>query len=235
MTEIATAALYSRFEAPITALDCGERCAPYNERGVPFCCDPAHAIPTAYRSEWVYLQANTDMWRPWEGRSAKETAQILDQVPEGQLPVICKGHLLCQRSYRSITCRSFPFFPYITRQGAFIGMSYYWEYEDRCWVISNLDVVTLEYRTSFIEVYDELFAHMPDERETFRQFSTTMRRAFAQRKRSIPLLHRSGKIYKITPRNGRMRRVEATALPSFGPYEIARSMPFPNEGSQSKL
>jgi hypothetical protein len=229
MNESDFASLYSRFEPPIAALDCGERCAPHNERGVPFCCDLAHAVPTAYQAEWNHLQAQTTMWRPWQGRTAKETAQILAQVPDGQIPIACMGHTLCQRTYRSITCRSFPFFPYISRSREFIGMSYYWDYEDRCWVISNLNAVTLEYRSSFIAVYDELFERMPDEREAFRRFSSTMRRAFAQRGRAIPLLHRNGRAYKVTPRNGRLRRVDPAELPAFGPYQIARELPFPDE------
>jgi len=57
---------YSNFDAPITALDCGKKCAPYNEYGVPFCCDIDHAIPTAYLPEWDYLELNTDLWHLWE-------------------------------------------------------------------------------------------------------------------------------------------------------------------------
>jgi hypothetical protein len=72
---------------------------------------------------------------------------------------------------------------------------------------------------------------MPDEHETFRRFSSTMRRSFAGRRRAIPLLHRNGGVYKVTPRNGRLRRVDPAALPAFGPYEIAKAMPFPDEES----
>jgi len=229
MPDLHFGSLYSRFEAPIAALDCGERCAPYNERGVPFCCDPGHAVPTAYQAEWRHLQATTAQWGTYAGRPERETARINAQVPDGQVALACCGPALCVRSYRAITCRSFPLFPYITRQGEFIGMSYYWEYEDRCWVISNLEQVSLEYRGQFIGVYDELFARMPDEHETFRRFSSTMRRSFARRRRAIPLLHRNGGVYKVTPRNGRMRRVEVGALPAFGPYAIARELPFPDE------
>jgi hypothetical protein len=56
-----------------------------------------------------------------------------------------------------------------------------------------------------------------------------MRHFFGRHRRAIPLLHRNGWIYKITPRNGRMRRVDTAELPVFGPYKIAASMPFPDE------
>jgi len=229
MPGIDFASIHTLFQSPIAALDCGERCSVHNERGVPFCCDLQHAIPTAYQSEWEYLQVHTDLWRRWDGGSARETERIRQQTPDGQVLIACKGHLLCQRGFRSVTCRAFPFFPYLTRQGEFIGLAYYWEYEDRCWVISNLGVVTPQYRAEFIAAFDTLFAAYPEDRETFRQFSASMRRVFGRRRRSIPLLHCNGQVYKVTPRNGRMQRVAADQLPAFGPYRIAAQLPFPDE------
>jgi hypothetical protein len=224
--------LYAGFKAPIAALDCGERCAPYNERGVPFCCDAHQAVPTAYQAEWEYLRENTDLWHLWEpqNRVERETIRL---APEGHVLIACLGHTLCQRNYRSLTCRAFPFFPYVTREGRFLGLSYYWEYEDRCWVISNLNVMTQEYFREFIELYDKLFARLPEELENFRQFSGMMRRVFGRSHRAIPLLHRNGQVYKITPRNGRMRRSAVEKLPKFGPYQIAARLPFPEESSGS--
>jgi hypothetical protein len=228
MDKMNFAVLYDRFHEPVTPFDCGERCAPYNDRGVPFCCDTAHAVPAAYADEWEYLQTHTDLWHPWKGRTRRETDDLRRQVPDGQVLVTCKGHQLCQRNFRSITCRSFPFFPYLTKEGEFIGMSYYWEYEDRCWVISNLAQVNLGYRCEFISAFEALFIAMPQEKENFRQFSILMRRVFGRRGRAIPLLHRNGDAYKVTPRNGRMRRVPVEKLPRYGPYKIAAGLPFPD-------
>jgi hypothetical protein len=221
--------LYSLFEAPITTLDCGKKCAPYNERGVPFCCDTRHTVPSAYREEWQYLQVNTDLWHAWQGSTSQETEHLRQQAPDHQVLIECLGHKLCQRGYRSLTCRSFPFFPYITRQGEFAGLSYYWEYEDRCWVISNLQAVSAEYRRQFIDGYDLLFEQMPEEMENFRRFSSTMRRVFSHRRQAIPLLHVNGFTYKVSPGSGRMRRVAPQELPKFGPYAIANLLPFPDE------
>lgn len=221
--------LYSLFDAPITSLDCGKKCAPYNEHGVPFCCDTRHAVPSAYLEEWQYLQANTDLWHLWQGPTPEETERLRRQTPEHQVLIECLGHRLCQRGFRSLTCRSFPFFPYITRQGEFVGLSYYWEYADRCWVISNLQVISQDYRRQFIEAYELLFERMPGEVENFRSFSTTMRRAFSQRRQEIPLLHRDGSACLVSPGSGQMCSVELQELPSFGPYAIAELLPFPDE------
>jgi hypothetical protein len=221
--------IYARFDAPIARFDCGDRCAPYNERGVPFCCDSRHAVPTAYTPEWDYLQANTDLWHRWHAQDPRQTQSLEDQTPAGQVLIECKGHLLCQRGYRSLTCRAFPFFPYLTNQGEFVGLSYYWEYEDRCWVISNLQVVSVEYRMEFITAYDELLKQMPEEKENFSYHSRRMRQLFGRKHRAIPLLHRNGGFYKVTPRNGHMRRVAPEKLPKFGPYRVAANLPFPDE------
>ena len=221
--------LYKGFNQPISALDCGQKCSPYNENGKPFCCDTRHAVPTVYTEEWVYLQENTDLWHLWRGETAKETARLQAEKPEDQELVECKGHLLCQRTFRSITCRAFPFFPYLDRAGNFLGITYYWAYEDRCWVISHLDVVSVEYLNEFVSTFEVLFAERPQDYENFKYHSMIMRRIFGRKHQSIPLLHRNGNYYKVTPRNGRLRRVQKDQLPKFGPYKIAAKLRFADE------
>ena len=221
--------LYARFQSPISELDCGEKCAPYNQRGVPFCCDTRHAVPTAYQAEWRYLQENTDLWRRWNGGGGAELRRLQAETPPGQVLVACLGPDRCQRAYRALTCRAFPFFPYIDSRGAFLGLSYYWEYEDRCWVISNLHVVTPAYRAECIAAFETLFERLPQEVDNFAHHSAVMRKAFRGLRRAIPLLHRNGQTYKISPRTERLRRVPVERLPKFGPYKIAASLPFPDE------
>ena len=223
------AGLYARFQSPISTLDCGQKCAPYNEHGAPFCCDTQHAVPTAYAAEWVYLQENTDLWHPWQAQTPQETELLQAETPDGLHLIECQGHTRCQRDFRSMTCRAFPFFPYFTSDGDFIGLSYYWEYEDRCWVISNLSQVSLTYREEFIQVYEELFRYLPEERDNFANHSAHMRRVFEGKQRTIPVLHRDGGCYKVSPRSEKMKKVSVETLPVFGPYRIAAQLPFPDE------
>lgn len=223
-------ALYTRFESPIAEVNCGQKCAPYNQNGIPFCCDTRHALPSAYKAEWEYLQAKSDLW---EGDQSSTAMQMQRQTPPNQVLIACLGYTYCQRSFRTITCRAFPFFPYINRQGEFIGLTYYWQYEDRCWLISNLDIVSTEYQAEFIVAYDALFEGNEEEFNNFRYHSMIMRRIFRRRQRAITLLprekYRQKCAYKITPSNGRLRRVPIENLPKFGPYKIAAKMPFPDE------
>lgn len=223
------ASIYTSFHAPITKLDCGRKCAPHNEYGVPFCCDTRAAVPTVYDSEWVYLQENTELWHLWEGEDPEGLAELRGETPTGQVLVACLGHEHCQREYRSITCRAFPFFPYFNSISNFLGLSYYWEFEDRCWVISNLQVVSAAYLRAFIKAYEILFESYPEEIRNYSYYSATMRRAFERNRRAIPVLHRNGHVYKISPKVERMRRVKVESLSKFGVYKIAASMPFPDE------
>ncbi len=229
MTSFDFASLYTLFDAPIAALDCGQKCAPYNEYGAPFCCDTRHAVPTAYHAEWEYLRSSTDLWHVWQADTHEETDRLRAEAPEGQVLIECQGHLKCQRPFRSLVCRAFPFFPYITSSGQFIGLSYYWEYEDRCWVISHLDVVTPAYIAGFVAAFDLLFAWMPSEREIFGYHSDVMRRYYRHRRRPLPLLHRSGAFCEALPRRAEIRPADPLQWPKFGPYAIADSLPFPGE------
>lgn len=223
------ARIYAQFDAPIHVLNCGDKCSPYNERGVPFCCDTRHAVPLAYEAEWEFLHQHTNLWHTWEAPDAATSNLLRKQAPDGQVLLECLGHDRCQRNYRTLTCRAFPFYPYFTRENVFIGLSYYWQYEDRCWVISNLAQVSQDYRTQFIQTYDEIFALFPEERTNFHYHSMIMRRVFGRWRRALTLLHRNGGCYKVSPRTGRMRRVSAQLLPKLGPYRVAAELPFSDE------
>jgi hypothetical protein len=56
-----------------------------------------------------------------------------------------------------------------------------------------------------------------------------MRRVFSRQKRGIPLLHRDGGVFTVRPRDGLIEPVDPTKLPKYGPYEVARLLPFPDE------
>lgn len=228
---------YSQFNAPVAEIDCGQRCAPHNEGGKPFCCDICHAVPTGYLSEWVYLQRNTNLWHEWKAEqctdtpeeAAEEVERLSKETPDTMVLMECLGPAHCQRDYRALTCRQFPFFPYIDSQGELLGLSYYWEYEDVCWVMSNLQVVTQEYIRQFLAAFEFLFERLPQEFENYKVHSEVMRDEFNEKRRAIPLLHRNGHYYKISTHNERMRRVPVDSFSKFGPYKWTAELPFPDE------
>jgi len=214
-------ALYDGFDNSVAALDCGQKCAPHNPSGKPFCCDICHAVPAAYQQEWEYLQPKTDLWHKWRGDEcpAGPEAQLLKaEAPEEMVLLACLGPQACQRPFRALACRQFPFFPYVTSDYRFVGLAYEWEFEPVCWVISNLGEVTEAYRREFIETHDRLFALEQEIFENYAYHSERMRDFFARERRRIPLLHRNGGFYLISPGSERMARVEAGRLPRFGFY-----------------
>lgn len=212
-------ALYRAFEAPISAWDCGQYCAPYND-GDPVCCTIQQVIPVLYHEEFTLLTGRSGLWHEFWPSDAYER-RLVDETGPGQCLAACSGAQFCERENRALSCRAFPFFPYLTRRGEFIGLSYYWEYRDRCWVISNLPVVTDEFRTQCVAAFESLFAGMPEERETYRQFSATMRRSYAQRGWTIPLLQREGGWVMVTPADGTLTPWPVEQMPTFAPFDTA--------------
>ena len=218
-------AFYDQFDAPIARLDCGGKCAPHNPSGKPFCCDICHAVPAAYQSEWAYLQPNTDLWHEWRGDecenslSSREKTRLRAETPASMTLLACLGPQRCQREFRALSCRQFPFFPYVSADFRFVGLAYEWEFESKCWVISNLGRVSARYREEFVRTYDRLFALFQDEFESYAAHSEEMRAHFLEQKRRIPILHRNGGVYLLSPASERMVRVEVGKLPKFGPYK----------------
>jgi hypothetical protein len=225
--------LYDGFDAPVAALDCGQKCAPHNPNGTvpeaersgkPFCCDICHAVPAAYQSEWEYLQPNTNLWHAWRGdecgsSAPDERSQLLAETPANMVLLACLGPAHCQRPFRALSCRQFPFFPYVTSDYRFLGLAYDWEFENTCWVISNLGRVTETYRQQFVETHDRLLAFSQEIFESYYTHSERMRAHFVTLRRRIPLLHRNGNFYLLSPRSERLAKVSADKLPRFGPYQ----------------
>jgi len=221
--------LYTGFDAPIAAFDCGDRCAPYNDNGVPFCCDSQVVIPSAYQAEWQYLKAHTDLWHPWQTQDRALAEELKNQTPSDQALIECKGYQYCQRPYRSISCRAFPFFPYITEEGEFFGLAAYWEYREECWLISHLEIVTQTYIQAFMRTFQIIFERMPEDKAHFDEFSAYMRAFYENKRWQIPILTSDGLSYQVSPKKGKMRRVDIDQAPKFGVYKIASEHPFPDE------
>jgi len=215
--------VYQFFDSPITTLDCGEKCAIYNPNGIPFCCDIFHAVPAVYHQEWNYLQKNSNFWHRWkpnECAGKTTSAEIIrENLPENMILLACRG-IPCQREHRALSCRQFPFFPYISDDFRFIGMTYEWEFEQQCWLISNLSQVSATYRQEFINTFDEIFNQWPEEMESYAIKSEEMRTVFLERKLKLPILHRNGKCYLLNPGNERLSQVDPDHYRKFYPYLI---------------
>jgi hypothetical protein len=207
-------ALYDNFNSPIARFDCGKKCAPHNPNGKPFCCDICHAVPAVFTSEWTYFQSATDLWHAYHADECHAPAPadagraVPDlNLPPGMVPLACLGPARCQREVRALSCRAFPFFPYVTSDYRLLGLACEWEFESTCWVINNLHVVTATYRAEFIHTFDVFLAAFDDVFENYAYHSGRLREHYTARRKRFPLLHRNGRDYLVSPASERMRRI----------------------------
>ena len=221
--------LYQEFSLPLSETDCGEKCGPYNDYGVPVCCDIELVVPSAYDLEWEYLQTETDLWHLWQGSASIEREELIRDVQSGQQLIQCLGHQSCQRSYRSITCRAFPFYPYLDSTGNLIGLAYYREYRDQCWIISNLSVVKTEYKEQFQRAFEKIFQSYPEIKENFLHFSGYMRRQVADAGERLTLLDFTDHVFMVNSITEQVREISYCDLESYGPFGIIKDLVFPDE------
>jgi hypothetical protein len=208
--------LYDRFRASLSRYDCGRHCSALN-KGEPVCCTTRHAVPVLEKTEFLLLKSRTDLWRRYRPDDA-EGRRIVADLGKTCCAVECKGARHCERDNRSIACRAFPFYPYVTRDGEFVGLAFYWVYRDRCWVISNLDVVERDFVEEFVAAYEYIFTRDAEEFDTLKGYSATHRRVFSRLGLAIPLIGRNGGFLKVLPHGGAILPMERTELTRYGPY-----------------
>ena len=195
--------------------DCGRICAPLNG-GEPVCCSTENAIPVVEKSEWRLLKKKTDLWHRYKPVD-KHSREIVEELASTSCAIECKGAAHCERQHRTLACRAFPFYPYFNKKKEIVGLSHYWIFEDRCWVISNLQIVEKPFVDELLAAYALVFKHDEDERDAFIDQSVSMRRVFSKNKRPIPIIGPDGKLYKIMPKSDTL---EPATSEDFPPHKV---------------
>jgi len=215
--------IYDLFGSSISQkYDCGRMCAPLN-KGEPVSCSTQHAVPIVTTEELKLLNARTDMWRKFKPYDAA-TREIVEDMASQCRAVECRGARHCERDNRSLACRAFPFFPYYTREKEVVGLAYYWAFEDRCWVISNLKIVERQFVREMIEGYKLLCDRDEDERDAFIEESANMRRVFSRFRRPIPIVGRDGGFFKVLPKSGgKIVPAKIEEFKPLGPFKSDRA------------
>lgn len=210
------ARLYRRFNASVCKFDCGKKCAPLND-GTPVCCSTQDAVPVVHKAEFKLLRGRTDLWRRFTPYDAP-TRKIVGDLTTSSCAIECKGAAFCERENRTIACRAFPFFPYVTRERQVLGLSIYWIFEDRCWMMSNLQLVEKTFIDECLDTWRAIFAKDQEEWQTYIEYSATMRRVFSRWGRSIPVLDPQARLLLVDPTTGVARRGRNDAYPKYGPF-----------------
>ena len=215
------AVLYDRFKASVSRYDCGKYCAPLNN-GEPVCCTTGHAIPIMDKTEFRLLRTRSDLWHKFKVTNASDR-ELLSDMHKTCMAAECKGARHCERDNRSFACRAFPFYPYITREDKVVGLATYWTFEDRCWLMSNMQVVEQDFIEEFIIAYEMVFAKDTYERKVMRDQSANHRRQFSRLGRIIPLIGREGGFFKVMPYTGEIRPAKITEFKKQGPFGSERA------------
>jgi hypothetical protein len=213
--------IYEAFRGPLSRFDCGKHCAPLNG-GEPVCCTTRHAIPVVHKTEWELLRSRSDLWHRYRPTDA-HARKIVGSLARTCAAIECKGAAFCERDNRSLACRAFPFAPYVTREREFIGLAYYWIFEDRCWVISNLAIVEPGFVAECVAAYERLFGVDQEEFETYCEHSAQMRRIFSRWRRAIPLIARDGGFLAVKPHGGGIVPADPAKFRKHGPYRSAKA------------
>lgn len=210
--------VYRQFNASISKYDCGRKCAPLNG-GQPVCCTTGHAIPVVHKSEYQLLKSRTDLWYDYKPNDAT-SRKIVKELPRNSCAIECKGAAFCERDNRTIACRAFPFFPYYNKQGEMLGLSVYWTFEDRCWMIYRLDLAEPAFVKEMAAAFEKIFAFDPEELENMKSHSASARRVHSRWNRPIPIIGRDdGKLYKVMPRTHELRPAKASDFKAQGAYK----------------
>ncbi len=196
------AELYKALPNAPAVFDCGKKCAPFND-GEPFCCDTGWVVPIAWREEFKYLQPRTNLWHEFRPRSTEEF-EMIDEVDEDEnIFIECKGPAHCERGFRSVSCRTFPYEPYFDNGGNLLGLIYNRVMEDKCYMVDRHNVVTKEFIRAFLRFFDLLIEKLPSERDLYMEQSRLYRQKMSRRKKPVVVLTLKGP-YRAAYRGGKL-------------------------------
>ncbi|MBT3351331.1 MAG: hypothetical protein HOC91_17105 [Nitrospinaceae bacterium] len=183
--------LYREFESAPSVFDCGKKCSPFND-GEPFCCDSGWVVPIAFPEEWAYLEKKTNLWHEFRPRNSDEFDLMEEIDQEESVFIECRGVKFCERDNRSISCRTFPFEPYLDTKGNFIGIVYNRVMADKCYLVDRHSAVTKGFIKTFMRFFEKFFVMLPSERELYLEQSRIYRNQMSRKKLPLVVLTEKG-------------------------------------------
>lgn len=85
-------------------------------------------------------------------------------------------------------------------------------------MISNLAQVSAGFRQEFVAAFDRIFDTWLEDMDSYIELSGETREQYRAIHRRIPLLHRNGSNYLVSPASERLYRTPAEHFPRFAPY-----------------
>lgn len=178
---------YALLDDSLTAYDCGKLCSPKNG-GEPFCCTVENAVPMLYREEFAYLSKRTELWHRWKPTSAVDKKQKKEDETKILIFCECKGVAHCERSNRSVGCRTFPLEPYFNSAGDFVGLIFMKEFRKTCPLMGRLGDIRQHVIDNQYKFWEKIMAKKSDELELYISSSKGWRISATKRKVKLPIL-----------------------------------------------
>ncbi|UCE20472.1 MAG: hypothetical protein JSV84_09095 [Gemmatimonadota bacterium] len=175
--------IYRNYESTPVRFDCGKLCAPENG-GIPYCCDTGWLIPVMYKWEFSYLLKHTDLWVRFKPKT-KHEKNIIEETDKNTVFGQCLGHKGCDRKYRSVSCRIFPFEPYLDLEGKFLGMVYSYRLGNKCPLVDKPKLVSKKFISDQTKMWTYIFERDSAERQVYREQSIQVRRYLSRKKKPI--------------------------------------------------
>jgi len=122
LTEKKLKQLYRLLSVRMTDFDCGKHCAPQNN-GVPYCCDQEKVTPVLFKDEYQWHRQRGGFWRKMPVKT-KSDRKLVEESCSYNVFAVCPGVQNCRRTSRSLTCRLFPFEPFLDSTGCVKGLVY---------------------------------------------------------------------------------------------------------------
>ena len=178
------------------------------------------------------MKEKTDLWQPWSSSNPID-ADLENDVQDGQVLLKCLGYQHCQRPFRTLTCRAFPFFPYLDSRGNFLGLVYFQEYRES--VLDNQQSLRRYPLTIRLNSSRRLSSFLSNTRNLKRvilsiRLISGIENALSGDK--IILLDFDRKRILLDPDSEISHQVGYEDLESFGPFSITKDLIFPDENPE---
>ncbi len=166
LTEKQLERFYRLLSVRMTEFDCGKFCAPKND-GIPVCCENEYVTPLLFHEEYRWHRQKSKFWKRASLKN-KDIRKMVDESASYYVYAFCPGPGDCQRTKRSIVCRTFPFEPQVDKNGKVLGLVYINTGTENCSLIGQPQkAYNPKYIANSIKFWQELLDLYPPEKELY--------------------------------------------------------------------
>ncbi len=186
LTEKQLKRFYRLLSVRMTDFDCGSECAPENN-GLPYCCDREQVTPVLFRDEYRWHRKRGAFWKKMPIKTKKDK-KLVEETCTYNVFSLCPGGESCRRTLRSLSCRMFPFEPFLDEKGTVTGLVYQDGENERCPLVGKpRHLYNQDYISNAIRVWQELVDTFPEEKEMYLRESRRRKRLVTRKGKPLTI------------------------------------------------